>query len=133
MFWDPATSRFSVSPGYTLDRTKSLADPFPELHYDGGFTLALDSGDQPPKEPFPPGAQVYATIGTKVYEGKVISVPTSSAPWYLIKPMDNPDPINVPPLDVSSPDDPIFPCNCHLHQSSKLPRRRRLPQRFPPA
>jgi hypothetical protein len=62
MFWDPATSRFSVSPDYSLNPTKSLADTFQELPYNGGFTPALVSGNQPPKEPFPPGAQVYAMI-----------------------------------------------------------------------
>jgi hypothetical protein len=99
IFWDPTTSRFSVSPGYNLDPTQLLADPFTELHYDGGFTPALLFGDQqPPKEPFPPGAQVYATIDTEVCEGNVISVPTPSAPWYSIKPTGDPDPINVPPL-----------------------------------
>jgi hypothetical protein len=35
MFWDLTTSRsFSVSPDYSLDPTKSLANPFPELHYE---------------------------------------------------------------------------------------------------
>jgi hypothetical protein len=33
IFWDPPTRRFSASPDYNLDPTKSLADPFPELHY----------------------------------------------------------------------------------------------------
>jgi hypothetical protein len=146
MSWDPTTSRFSVSPGYSLDPTKSLADPFPELHFDGGFTPALVSGDQPPKEPFPPGAQVYAMIDTKVYKGRVLSVPAPSAQWYSIKPTGDSNPINVPPLDVSSPGDPMLPCDRHLDQSSELPRlprwitndsriimkrQRRSPQRVP--
>jgi hypothetical protein len=122
MFWDPTTSRFSVSPDYSLDPTKSLADTFPELHYDGGSTPALVSGDEPPKEPFPPGAQVYAMIDSNVYEGRVISVPTPSAQWYSITPTGDSHPINVPPLDVSSPDDPMLPCDRHLDQSSELPQ-----------
>jgi hypothetical protein len=122
MFWDPTTSRFSVSPNYNLDPTKSLADSFPELHYDSGFTPALISGDQPPKEPFPQGAQVYAMMDTEVYEGKIISVPIPFAPWYSIKPTGNPNPINVPPLDVSSPEDPMLPCDRHLNQSSEPPQ-----------
>jgi hypothetical protein len=122
MFWDPTTSRFSVSPGYSLDPTKCLADPFPELHDDGGFTPALVSGHQPPKEPFPPGAQVYAMIDSDVYKGRVILVPTPPAQWYSIKPTGDSNPINVPPLDVSSPNDPMLHCDRHLDQSSKLPQ-----------
>jgi hypothetical protein len=45
MFWDLTTSRFSISPDYSLDPTQSLASFFPELHYYGDFAPALVSGD----------------------------------------------------------------------------------------
>jgi hypothetical protein len=54
MFWDPTTSRFTVSAGYSLDPDRILANFFPELNYDGGFTPSLLSGTMPPKEPHPP-------------------------------------------------------------------------------
>jgi hypothetical protein len=40
----------------------------------------------------------------------------------LIKPTGDSNPINVPPLDVSSPGDPMLSCDRHLDQSSELPR-----------
>jgi hypothetical protein len=64
-------------------------------------------------------------IDSNVYEGRVILVPTPSAQWYSIKPTGDSHPINVPPLDVSSPDDPMLPCDRHLDHSSELPQRLR--------
>jgi hypothetical protein len=111
MFWDPSTSRFSVSADYTLDPDRSLSDPFPELHYDGGFTPSLISGTTPPKEPHPPGSTVFALIQGDVFEGKVQSIPTPSISWYTILPIGSNDTVNVSSLDLSSPDDPMLPCD----------------------
>ena len=41
LFWNPTLSRFCVSADYTLDVTRSVADPFPSLLYDGGLHLRL--------------------------------------------------------------------------------------------
>ncbi len=117
MFWDPTTSRFSVSADYKLDDDRQLSAPFPELHYDGGFTPSLLSGTEPPKEAFPPGSTVFALIQGDVFEGKVQSVPTPSIPWYTILPVGATDAINVSSLDIASPDDPMLPCDRHLSES----------------
>ena len=109
MFWDPLTSRFSSSADYKLDTDRSLPDAFPELIYDGAFTSRKLSGSEPPKEPFPPGAPVYAFVDNDFFSGTVTSVPTSKTPWYQVKPDDNDVPFNVNPMDLSSPDDPLFP------------------------
>jgi hypothetical protein len=122
MFWDPSTSRFSVSTDYTLDRDRSLLDPFPELHYNGGFTPSLISGTTPPKEPHPPGSTVFALIQGDVFENKVQSVPTPSVPWYTILPIGSNDTVNVSPLDLSSPDNPMLPCDRHLTESWEVPQ-----------
>jgi hypothetical protein len=76
MFWDPTTSCFSVSAGYWLDPDRGLGDPFPGIHYDGGMSPSLISGDTAPREPFPPGSPVFAVVDNDIDEGNVISVPT---------------------------------------------------------
>jgi hypothetical protein len=117
MFWDPTTSRFSVSADYSLDPDRSLANPFPELNYGGGFTRSLLSGTTPSKEPHPPGSTVFALIQGDVFEGKVLSVSTPPVAWYTIQPTGSNDPVNVSPLNLSSPDDPMLPCDQHLTES----------------
>jgi hypothetical protein len=45
MFWDPTTSRFSISADFPLDPDRGLGDPFPGIHYEGGMALSILSGD----------------------------------------------------------------------------------------
>jgi hypothetical protein len=80
----------------------------------------LVSGDQPPKEPFLLGAQVYAMIDNEVYKRKIIYVSTPLAQRYSIKPQGNLDPVNVPPLNIPSAGDLIRSCDHYVNQSSEL-------------
>ena len=109
MFWDPTTSKFSVSSDYKLDTDWSLPDAFPDLHYDGSFRSGKLSGHTTPKEPFPPGSPVYALIQNEFHSGVVIGVPTDTKPWYVLRSDDGKDTFTANPMDVSSPDDPLFP------------------------
>jgi hypothetical protein len=111
MFWDPSTSRFSVSTHYTLDPDRILLDLFPEL-----------SGTTPPKEPHPPGSTVSALIQGDLSEGKVQSLSTPSVPWYTILPIGSNNTVNVSPFDLLSPDDPMLPCDRHLTKSWTVPQ-----------
>jgi hypothetical protein len=122
MFWDPTTSRFSVSSDFRLDPDRGLGDPFPGIHYDGGMSPSVVSGDTPPKEPFPPGSTVFAMVDDDIYEGNVVSVPTPQCPWYSVLPIGGTsEAFNVAPCDLSSPDDPMFPLDQAMDTSSDLP------------
>jgi hypothetical protein len=122
MFWDPTTSRFSVSADYRLDSARALEDPFPELKYDGCFHGSLLSGTEPPKEPFPPGAKAFALVDGEVYEGIIVDIPLGPQTWYRFLPEGSPDPINIAPCDLASPDDPMLPVDRHLSSSTEFPR-----------
>ena len=113
MFWDPLTSRFCSSADYYLDGEKTLPDAFPELIYNGFFTSRKVSGLRAPKEPFPPGAPVFALVDNKLYSGTVTSVPTPTSHWYHVKPGDSTTLFLVDPMSLSSPDDPLLPVDSY--------------------
>lgn len=119
MFWDPITSHFSTFADYTLDIDQDLPDTYLELVYGGAFTSHRVFGHTSPKELFPPGVPVYARVDSEFYEGTVVSVPTSQTPWYQIFPAGGDSPFNVDLLDLSSPDDPLFPVDRYTSEDSR--------------
>jgi hypothetical protein len=87
-----------------------------------GYSPVLLSGTTPPKEPHPPGSTVFALIQGNVFEGKILSVPTPSVIWYTILPTGSNDPVIVSPLHLSSPNDPMLPCDRDLTESWEVPQ-----------
>ena len=98
-----------MSLDYKLDIDWSLPDAFPDLHYDRSFMSGKLSGVTSPKEPFPPGSKVYALIHNDFHSGVVIGVPTKANLWYVLRSDNSKDTFTANPMDVSSPDDPLFP------------------------
>jgi hypothetical protein len=122
MFWDPTTSRFSASADFHLDPDRGLGDLFPGIHYDGGMSPSVVSGDTAPWEPFPPGCPAFTTVNDDIYEGNVVLVPTPQCPWYSILPIGgSAEPFNIPPCNVCSLDVPVFPLDRNLESSVELP------------
>ena len=109
MFWDPISSQFCVLSDYKLDINWSLLDAFPDLKYNGSFSLGELSGTTSPKEPFPPGSAVFAIIQNEFYSGTVVAVPTLESLWYTIQLDTTSETFTANPMDLLSPDDPLFP------------------------
>jgi len=109
LFYNPVTKKFSTSADYKLDLERSLPDVFPDLVYDGTFTSRRLSDGSSVKEAFPPGSHVFARILEEFYEGYVNKVPTDEHPWYSVQPLDGGAPFAVDPLEISGPDDPLYP------------------------
>ena len=113
VFYDPTTSCFSTSADYKLDLERELPDAFPGLVFDGAFTSKRISKAAIPKEAFPPGSHVFARINDEFFEGSVIGVPTTAIPWYIVSPIAGGDPFNVDPMEISAPDDPMYPLDTY--------------------
>jgi hypothetical protein len=78
IFWDPGTERMNVSAEYRLDSTASITTHYPDIVYDGHISpLVLRGGQNPNKEPFPPGSKVTILHDNEYLPGTILSVPLS--------------------------------------------------------
>jgi hypothetical protein len=111
IFWDPVTQRMNVSADYKLDPDAAIGTHFPSVTYDSQISpLILRGGRNSTKEPFPPGSDVQVEIDGEYYHGIVQSVPVEPRiPNYQITFSDSPDTLEVPPTQLTAPDQPVFP------------------------
>lgn len=121
LFYDPMTKMFITLADYKLDSKRKLPDVYPHLKYDGVFVSKKLSDNQTPKEPFPPGAHVFAQVGDEFYNGVVFAVPTHSTPWYQVCPLVGGNVFAVDLLHLYGPDDPIYPANRYQDNPTDRP------------
>jgi hypothetical protein len=118
IFWDPDTSKFSVSADYKLDVSRTLTSPFPNLKYDGGINPSLDSGRA--RECFPPGSPVVHYHVSSFHTATVRDVPTPSKPYYVIVYEDDTT-ANASPGTIYGPDDPMYPPDTYQYAETLKP------------
>jgi hypothetical protein len=101
IFYNPILDSFSVSADYHLDKTRSIADVFLSIRYDGGLTTSVVSGRDDSPNTYVIGETVYVQQrdSDNILSGIVVTPPTTLTKMYTIE-CDDGNAIDADPNDL---------------------------------